>query len=361
MPGASYEALRRMQRGEPASEAAPAAILTALRKVRQANALEAAQHSIDLQSMAVPGKPETFGQRVARERASDYVAGGVDPGKGLGLAGATVYHGSPHLFSKFDSSKIGTGEGAQVYGHGLYLAGEKKVAEGYRERLAKDFYVGGKPVTDPIGVRAAKRVMLSRSVGSKDPVAQVEFSRDLDRRLGKLTPEREQMHNEVIEQLRQWQAAKLEPQLGGGLYSVDLPDEQIAKMLDWDAKLRHQPPSVVEALQSMQNPEVDALLRAGRTSTGENLVRTLAYQAPAGRAANYKNMGPAFASEKLNAAGIPGTKYDDSFTRHGLGGAQTQNYVVYPGRESMLTILDRNGYPVDPAAVQQNINDFYSR
>jgi hypothetical protein len=39
----------------------------------------------------------------------------------------TVYHGSPHKFDRFDASKIGTGEGAQSYGHGLYLA--KKLQE----------------------------------------------------------------------------------------------------------------------------------------------------------------------------------------------------------------------------------------
>jgi hypothetical protein len=32
--------------------------------------------------------------------------------------GIKAYHGSPHSFERFDSSKIGTGEGAQVYGHG---------------------------------------------------------------------------------------------------------------------------------------------------------------------------------------------------------------------------------------------------
>ena len=40
--------------------------------------------------------------------------------------GATVWHGSPHKFDKFDSSKIGTGEGAQAYGHGLYFGGNKQ-------------------------------------------------------------------------------------------------------------------------------------------------------------------------------------------------------------------------------------------
>ena len=35
-----------------------------------------------------------------------------------------VWHGSPHKFEKFDASKIGTGEGAQAYGHGLYRSEE---------------------------------------------------------------------------------------------------------------------------------------------------------------------------------------------------------------------------------------------
>ena len=34
----------------------------------------------------------------------------------------TAYHGTPHQFEAFDVSKIGTGEGAQAYGHGLYFA-----------------------------------------------------------------------------------------------------------------------------------------------------------------------------------------------------------------------------------------------
>ena len=46
--------------------------------------------------------------------------------------GATVYHGSPHRFDKFDLSKIGTGEGAQKYGHGLYFADSRDVARSYQ-------------------------------------------------------------------------------------------------------------------------------------------------------------------------------------------------------------------------------------
>ena len=48
----------------------------------------------------------------------------------------TAYHGSPHDFDQFDSSKIGTGEGAQAYGHGLYFAESEPVAKGYRDKLS---------------------------------------------------------------------------------------------------------------------------------------------------------------------------------------------------------------------------------
>ena len=52
----------------------------------------------------------------------------------LGSAGGAIkaYHGSPHDFEKFDIGKIGTGEGAQSYGHGLYFAENPATAESYR-------------------------------------------------------------------------------------------------------------------------------------------------------------------------------------------------------------------------------------
>ena len=39
---------------------------------------------------------------------------------GFAPAGITAYHGTPHTIQgKFDISKVGTGEGAQAYGHGM--------------------------------------------------------------------------------------------------------------------------------------------------------------------------------------------------------------------------------------------------
>ena len=48
----------------------------------------------------------------------------------------TAWHGSPHDFDQFDLGAIGTGEGAQVHGWGLYFAANREVSEGYLERLS---------------------------------------------------------------------------------------------------------------------------------------------------------------------------------------------------------------------------------
>lgn len=44
-----------------------------------------------------------------------------------------AWHGSPHTFDKFKLDAIGTGEGAQAYGHGLYFTDTKEIAESYRK------------------------------------------------------------------------------------------------------------------------------------------------------------------------------------------------------------------------------------
>ncbi|VDO06519.1 unnamed protein product [Brugia timori] len=50
----------------------------------------------------------------------------------------TAYHGTPHRnIEKFSTDKIGTGEGAQAYGWGLYFASQKDIAEWYRTKLSK--------------------------------------------------------------------------------------------------------------------------------------------------------------------------------------------------------------------------------
>jgi hypothetical protein len=55
----------------------------------------------------------------------------------FGGFGITAFHGTPHKFDKFDINKVGTGEGATAYGHGLYFAENQKVADAYAKELGK--------------------------------------------------------------------------------------------------------------------------------------------------------------------------------------------------------------------------------
>ena len=48
-----------------------------------------------------------------------------------------AWHGSPHDFDKFDLGAIGSGEGNQAHGWGLYFAKDKKVSKLYKEVLSK--------------------------------------------------------------------------------------------------------------------------------------------------------------------------------------------------------------------------------
>ncbi len=66
----------------------------------------------------------------------------------------TAYHGTPHSFDKFDLGAIGTGEGAQAHGWGLYFAENKKTAESYRDTLIKtrgldrELFIDGKKISE---------------------------------------------------------------------------------------------------------------------------------------------------------------------------------------------------------------------
>ena len=48
-------------------------------------------------------------------------------------------HGTPHDFTKFQLEKIGTGEGAQAFGYGLYFTDGSKIAELIKRFLLPSF------------------------------------------------------------------------------------------------------------------------------------------------------------------------------------------------------------------------------
>lgn len=216
--------------------------------------------------------------------------------------GAIVWHGSPHKFDKFDASKIGTGEGAQAYGHGLYLAESDDVAKMYRDKL-----------TDPA----------FKYAGMND--AKVRLNEKIAKRVEAADPKR-------AAALRAEIASLSEP--GGALYKVDIPDEHIAKMLDWDKPLSEQAPEVQVGLKN-----------SGLLKYTDDYFKVNKKTAPTGADLHdflkYSGYDQWELSSKMADQGIPGIRYLDGGSRG--TGQGTSNFVVFPGNEGLLTILERNG------------------
>ena len=80
-------------------------------------------------------QPASIDKSKAMEMAMDYLQT-TNPVAGM-VGAIKAYHGSPHKFDKFDMSKLGSGEGAQAYGHGLYFADNVDVAKSYADVLGK--------------------------------------------------------------------------------------------------------------------------------------------------------------------------------------------------------------------------------
>lgn len=256
---------------------------------------------------------------------------------GLGLAGALgqiVYHGSPHAFEKFALSKIGTGEGAQAYGHGLYLAENPKVAEQYAKTLPyKDFQRKVQEVYSEFD-HPDDAVEALAEAGLSSAQLKVMEALKKDDWLGFEYP------HQALRAVMSKEAKSYDPSpetLGAvkalhNMYKVDLPDEAIGRMMHWDQPLSAHPQEVQELITKSW-PEVGnpkSSLNPFPGDTGTNLYYKLVELTGSEQAA----------SKKLKEMGIPGIKYLDAFSRDG-GGTGTRNFVVFD--DQLPVIKERGG------------------
>lgn len=273
-----------------------------------------------------------------------------------GQRGAIVWHGSPHKFDKFDSSKIGTGEGAQAYGHGLYFAESPNVAKQYADELSSKIDVNGRPLFQ------SNKIVGSTGNSDLDDYLVSNLGnipaarRNLLSDIRYVRPENREAAKEMQKTLADLRKANVSTTNTGNIYKVDLPDEAIAKMLDWDKPLSQQAPEVRAALlksgdKTIINAINDAPVNRGDyweyggntyATKSEALEDATGFNITSGRT----NLGdtPQAVSLRLNELGIPGIRYLDQGSRG--AGAGTSNFVVFPGNENMLRILERNNQPL---------------
>lgn len=269
-----------------------------------------------------------------------------------------AYHGTPHnIEGAFDISKVGTGEGAQAYGHGMYYAENPAVAEGYKEALSTfKTTLDGIPITPDNPKFSA--VMTVGSQGYKKALEQAELAK----KSGFVKPE---IADQEIANIKALKDAKIESVKQGNLYKVDIPDEYVPKMLDWDKPLSEQSQEIKDALSNIPHRGKDwtfkttietldaaPYLREDVTlnPTGSEIYSLLGDAMMVGN----KAPGQINASKKLNELGIKGIRYLDEGSRDKKQG--TSNFVVFDPKE--VKILEKNSKPVSRKdIIEEQVNN----
>lgn len=238
--------------------------------------------------------------------------------------GILAYHGSPHDFDRFSMEKIGTGEGAQAYGHGLYFAEAEPVARGYRDALTAQ------------NASAAQRSLAYRN---GDVAAAID---DAKRKIA-IYSEKVKDHNAPdlahrLLQINKQKLADLEAgaQPSGHMYEVNIaanPED----FLDWDKPLSEQPKKVQDFANARwqqiygRNPdpsiEGEYIAKMASPQHGIDDLKWLDTSPAADQAA------------RLREAGIPGIKYLDQGSR--AAGEGSRNYVVFD--ENLINIIRKYG------------------
>jgi len=215
---------------------------------------------------------------------------------GLLMAAPITYHGSPHIFNKFDLSKMGTGEGQQMIAPGVYLSESKDFAKGFMQ--------------DQRGQAAPTIAKKYLNNWGDNNLAIQKLDERYKTLLSESNPSFAQPYKDAADMLR-----KDEADFSGSLYKVDLPDSKARRMLDYEKELKNQPKHIrniaTEIGVDLNDTGFDLLQKLGRNQAGV---------------------------DKLKKSGITGIKYSNEMI------PGTSNYVVFD--PNIAKILERNDKPV---------------
>jgi hypothetical protein len=246
--------------------------------------------------------------------------------------------------------KIGTGEGAQAYGHGAYLAEGEGVAKTYSEQLARTKF---KSLTEAETNSILPQMdALHNEAKNKGPEAAQKL---LDwhitnlSQIAKYEPtEQTLLALKSLKKLRE--NGEFVPELSKHMYEVEINADP-EQFLDWDKPLSEQPESVRKAIEehglSPQNADLGQFGGVPVTSVP--------------RWADTPE-----AAAKLKQAGIPGIKYLDQGSRGAVPPIRQQ---TFSDGSSGWIVRDANGSDItfttkekaEAHAKEQGLKDARSR
>lgn len=280
--------------------------------------------------------------------------------------GATAWHGSPHKWDKVDLDKIGTGEGAQVYGHGFYSAQSEDVAKSY------------KAMTPAADMKRSFLDMLPDDADFEDieDLLDSDYFNENQTSVIKALQEDDWLGFDYpsqaisaaytnIDNYDPSPALKAAIDNSGNMYKLEINDEAIETMLDWDKPVKEQSKKIqsialenygitdydIEKAKKM--PAHQAYIDEKLNKTGGELYRQIAF---GNKPTMAESRGQEAASKLLNDAGIRGIKYLDGNSRAANKG--TRNYVNFDPND--VNVVSRNGDSISYEVVDLNTTGFES-
>tara|TARA_R110000765_G_scaffold112508_1_gene204724 strand:- start:2028 stop:3146 length:1119 start_codon:yes stop_codon:yes gene_type:complete len=251
--------------------------------------------------------------------------------------GIKAYHGSPYDFDRFSTEQIGTGEGAQAYGQGLYFAESENVAKQYRDQLTPNDLVvtdsAGRTISIPFAAQNE-----ATEVFKNNPINEAKKIVKSEEWLSSL-PEGASRNDaifwsDILAEAQEVKTAK------GSMYEVNI-DVEPDELLDWDTPLSEQK-ALLQKIDDLYGDHDIVLQQLGvdlrNAPTGMDLADAL----------HMRRGSPSGPPKLLEDAGIKGVKYADAFTRHKTPDKRSMNYVIFDDR--LITIAKKYGIAIPAAA-----------
>lgn len=272
----------------------------------------------------------------------------------------SAFHGTPWNVDRFSTEFIGTGEGRQAFGWGLYFAQDIEVAKGYAEKLSRKiinppeilrkYFKKGEIRKTRFGY---DRILNFEYKGPGDWYVEVEEVKQNPQTGGWETVEQLPRRHATEPDAKDLRAAGIEP-FSGNLYTVRLNIEK-DQFLEWDKPLSEKISKVFEQeFERIGEWSSDARDHAARTKDKGWVNAKSAYSALQGI------VGGQNASMALAKAGIKGIRFFDGNSRKKNEGSY--NYVVFDGNDieivsengttQLITEISSADYPYTPGGTQ---------
>ncbi|MDD4984635.1 MAG: PLxRFG domain-containing protein [Dehalococcoidales bacterium] len=281
-----------------------------------------------------------------------------------------AWHGTPHVWQPEPGfphgrprlDKIGTGEGGAAYGWGWYSTDEKETASHYHEKLSvnRDTWFDSiwesavESINEYIEVDLLDDNQNPSGEDIKDFVVRIaEMEKDnlemneyrFAKRLFDVISNLDADKFSVVDNKVYYDGKPYEQAVNefgsGALYKLEIPDDIIPKLLDWDKPLSDQP-NIVKTLKD----------NGGWLPTGyEKVSGGEYYNWLVDRLGSQKK-----ASEDLQAIGIPGN------THGGISkGATGKKYVIWDQTVlDRIALLERNAEKLDAMREAEDVETRYS-